>query len=118
MDESLFPNITYLLIEACNKINILFSHSSLSSLEHLEKLEVLCCENIEEIISQEEIKTNAYKIILPILQYLFLQRLPTLKAFCLASYNLYYGKWKLEIVLTWKCFHGDFLIHLSLSMPP
>lgn len=87
MDESLFPNLTSLHIEACNKISILISHSSLGSLEHLEKLEVLNCENMREIVSLEE---SSNKIVLHRLKHLILEELPNLKAFCLSSYNFFF----------------------------
>jgi len=89
IDEALFPNLTSLLIEECNKINILFSHSTLSSLEHLQKLEVRHCKNMEEIISnQEDIEATNDKIMFRALQHLLLKELPNLKAFFEGHYNL------------------------------
>ncbi|XP_045793162.1 uncharacterized protein LOC123888231 isoform X1 [Trifolium pratense] len=89
IDESFFPNLTSLIILACNKINILFSHSSISSLEHLQMLVVRNCENMEEIIShQEEIEASANKISIPALQHLHLVDLPNLKDFFKGHSNL------------------------------
>ncbi|XP_058737798.1 uncharacterized protein LOC131609970 [Vicia villosa] len=90
MDESLFPNLTSLLIDTCNKISILFSHSSLSSLEQLEKLEVRNCQNMQEIVSQEKIEATSNKIVLGKLKHLIFWKLPNLKAFCLSSYNFFF----------------------------
>jgi len=87
MDESLFPNLTSLLIEACNKISILISHSSLGSLEHLEKLEVRNCKNMQEIVSLEE---SSKKIVFNGLKHLTLENLPNLKAFCLSSCDFFF----------------------------
>ncbi|GAU21772.1 hypothetical protein TSUD_328970 [Trifolium subterraneum] len=89
MDESLFPNITSLFIEACHKVNILFSHSSMSGLKHLQKLEVRDCENMEEIIfHQEKIEASSSKIVFHALQHLLLIKLPNLKAFSQCHNNL------------------------------
>lgn len=87
MDESLFPNLTSLFIESCNKISILISHSSLGSLEHLEILVVRNCKNIEEIVSPEE---SSNEIMFNKLSYLFLEKLPNLKSFCRSSYNFFF----------------------------
>jgi hypothetical protein len=89
IDEALFPNLTSLLIKTCNNINILFSHSIMCSLEHLQKLEVRQCENMVEIISnQEEIEATNNKIMLPALQHLLLKKLPSLEAFFQGHHNL------------------------------
>ncbi|XP_058737795.1 uncharacterized protein LOC131609967 [Vicia villosa] len=90
IDESLFPNLTSLLIETCNKISILFSQSSLNNLEQLEKLEVRNCQNMQEIVSQEKIEVTSNKIVLGKLKHLILLKLPNLKAFCLSSYNFFF----------------------------
>ena len=84
IDGMLVPNLTSLFIQCCNKINILFSYSSLGS---LEKLEVIYCENIEEIVCEEKIEASVDKIMLPGLQHLNLRALPNLKAFCQGSYD-------------------------------
>ncbi|XP_045793613.1 disease resistance protein At4g27190-like [Trifolium pratense] len=89
MDESLFPNITSLCIEACHKINILFSHSSMSGLKHLQKLKVRDCANMEEIVlHQGKIEASSSKIVFHALQYLLLTKLPNLKAFSQCHNNL------------------------------
>ncbi|XP_061355976.1 uncharacterized protein LOC133300448 [Gastrolobium bilobum] len=85
IDGSLFSNLTSLFIKACDKIYNLLSYSFLTS---LEKLEVRDCKNMEEIISQEEMRTSENKItIFPRLHHLCLGGLPNLKAFCKGSYN-------------------------------
>lgn len=90
INECLFPKLTSLVIETCNKISILFSHSCLSSLEHLEKLEVQHCENVEAIIPPEDIEASANKIMFPELQHLLLKGLPKLKAVNLSSHNCHF----------------------------
>lgn len=87
INECLFPKLTSLVIETCNKISILFSHSCLSSLEHLEKLEVQHCKNVEAIIPPEDKEASADKIVFPKLQHLLLRDLPRLKAVSLSSGN-------------------------------
>ena len=84
IDGLLVPNLKYLSISYCKKINILFSYSSLRS---LEKLEVIYCENIEEIVSEGKIEASADKTMFPRLQCLYLEGLPNLKAFCQGSYD-------------------------------
>ena len=81
IDVFLFPNLRSLFIKGCNKICILFSPSSLRSLKCLEMLDLQDCENIEEIVSQEDIEASADKIMLLKLQHLLLQGLPNIKAF-------------------------------------
>jgi hypothetical protein len=85
----MFPNLTSLIIDACNKIKILLSHSSTSSLVNLQKLEVRNCENMEEIIShQEELEASANTTIsIPALQHLLID-LPNLKDFFQGHSNL------------------------------
>ncbi|CAJ2674373.1 unnamed protein product [Trifolium pratense] len=105
MDEPLFPNLTSLIVLACNKIRILFSRSSLDSLEHLEELEVRNCKNMQEIVSQEELEASSNKITLLRLKHLILWHLPNLKAFCLSSYNLFFPS--LQKVKIYDCLNME-----------
>ena len=86
IDGYLFPKLTSLTMQKCHKIKVLLSLSSLTSLECLEELGLCGCENIEEIISQEEIEADSNKITFPRLQHLVLQQLRNLKAFSQGSY--------------------------------
>ncbi|MED6121743.1 hypothetical protein PIB30_033086 [Stylosanthes scabra] len=81
----LFQKLTSLNMVGCNNIIALLSLSPLRTLECLENLEVKYCENVEQIISHEELETSENKLMLPKLQYLILQHLPNLKAFCQSS---------------------------------
>ena len=87
IDGLLVPNLKYLSIRYCKKINILFSYSSLRS---LEKLEVIHCENIEEIVSEGKIDASVDKTMFLGLQRLYLEDLPNLKAFCQGSYDFHF----------------------------
>ena len=92
------------------------------SLEHLQKLEVRQCENMEEIISnQEEIEATNSKIIFPALQHLLLKNLPSLKSFFQGRHNLDFPSLEkviLKIVPIWNCFQEVILIHLILRILP
>ncbi|XP_028773860.1 uncharacterized protein LOC114730919 [Neltuma alba] len=83
-----FSHLTYLGIKECKKISCLFSASSSASLLHLQELEICDCENVKEIVSKEEIRTNFFRIVFPRLKRLKLERLSKLEAFCHGSYDL------------------------------
>ena len=57
-------------------------------LKHLEKLHILECHDLNEVVSQEESESNGEKIVFPALQHLLLDNLPNLKAFFQGPYNL------------------------------
>ncbi|MED6194512.1 hypothetical protein PIB30_029302 [Stylosanthes scabra] len=78
----LFTKLTSLTMEHCNNIFVLLSLSALRTLECLEKLEVMRCKNVEQIISQEELETSENKLMFPKLRSLVLWGMLNLKAFC------------------------------------
>ncbi|XP_024625751.1 probable disease resistance protein At4g27220 [Medicago truncatula] len=88
IDGHLFPYLKSLIMESCNKISVLLSFSSMRYLERLEKLHVLNCRNLNEIVSQEESESSEEKIVFPALQDLLLENLPNLKAFFKGPCNL------------------------------
>jgi len=81
IDGHLFPNLKSLIMKRCDKISVLLSFSSMRSLKHLEKLHILECNDLNEVMSQEESESNGEKIVFPALQDLLLHNLPNLKAF-------------------------------------
>jgi hypothetical protein len=88
IEGHLFPYLKSLIMKSCDTISVLLSFSSMRCLEHLEKLHILECKNINEIVSQEESELNGEKIVFPALQHLLLENLPTLKAFFQGPCNL------------------------------
>jgi len=84
----LFPYLKSLIMESCNKISVLLSFSSMRCLKHLEKLHILECDDLNEVVSQEESESKGEKIVFPALQHLRLRNLPNLKAFFQGPYNL------------------------------
>ncbi|GAU44866.1 hypothetical protein TSUD_329220 [Trifolium subterraneum] len=87
IDDYLFPNLKSLIMRGFDKISALLSFSSMTSLEHLEKLYILECKNIYEIVSQKELEANGEKIFFPALQHLLLAKLPDLKVFFQGDYD-------------------------------
>ena len=48
-----FSNMTYLEISSCNSLLYLFTSSTATSLVQLKRMEIKCCNSIEEIVSKE-----------------------------------------------------------------
>jgi disease resistance protein RPS2 len=82
------PLLEELYVKSCDKISVLLSFSSMRYLERLEKLHILNCKNLNEIVSQEESDSSEEKIVFPALQDLLLENLPNLNAFFKGPYNL------------------------------
>ncbi|MED6204774.1 hypothetical protein PIB30_012011 [Stylosanthes scabra] len=85
LNGCLFQKLTSLTMQNCDNIIVLLSLSPLRTLECLEKLEVMHCKNVEQIISQEELETSENKLMFPKLQNLVLCYMPDIKAFCQSS---------------------------------
>ncbi|AES81099.2 NB-ARC domain disease resistance protein [Medicago truncatula] len=88
IDGHLLPYLKSLIMKRCEKISVLLSSSSMRCLKHLEKLHILECDDLNEVVSQEESESNGEKIVFPALQHLCLRNLPNLKAFFQGPCNL------------------------------
>jgi len=74
IDRHLFPYLKSLIMGYSDKITVLLSFSSMRCFEQLEKLHIFECNNLNEIVSQEESESS--------------RELPKLKAFFQSPYNL------------------------------
>ncbi|KAH9670284.1 Disease resistance protein [Citrus sinensis] len=76
-----FQNLTRLILWICPKLKYVFSASMLRSFEHLQHLEIACCERLQEIISKggtdDQVTPN---FVFPGLTTLRLIGLPKLKS--------------------------------------
>ncbi|XP_060209988.1 probable disease resistance protein At1g61190 [Lycium barbarum] len=85
-----FSGLTELGISWCHKMKKLFPRAILQDLKNLQKLDVACCEEMEEIIAEEatdedgssQLGTSSDILILPKLKELTLWNLPKLKRIC------------------------------------
>lgn len=111
----MFSNLIYLGVKQCKKISCLFSPSSSASLVLLQELEICDCENILEIVSKEEIQESRIKIVFPRLQYLKLERLSNLRAFCQGSYDFHFPS--LQEVLFGHCHSMEVFSYRSPNTP-
>ncbi|KAL2530110.1 putative disease resistance protein [Forsythia ovata] len=83
----IFTQLTYLGIMKCNKMKKLIPWSLLQTLPNLQKLKVRFCEEIEEIIGDEDddgspVINSSVEVTMPRLKKLRLVRLPKLKSIC------------------------------------
>ncbi|KAL2531083.1 putative disease resistance protein [Forsythia ovata] len=83
----IFTQLTVLEIERCNKMKKLIPRSLLQTLPNLQNLEVKFCEEIEEIIGDEDddgspVINSSAEVTMPRLKKLRLGVLPKLKSIC------------------------------------
>ncbi|KAL2531046.1 putative disease resistance protein [Forsythia ovata] len=83
----IFTQLTDLLIYRCNKMKKFIPWSLLQTLPNLQKLEVISCKEIEEIIGDEDddgspIINSSAEVTMPRLKVLKLEDLPKLKSIC------------------------------------
>lgn len=85
-----FHKLTNIDVSDCNNLKSLFSHSMARSLVQLQKLRVVDCEMMEEIITKEEENINKgskFKTLLPKLEQLSFNGLPKLECVCSGDYD-------------------------------
>ncbi|KAL2506353.1 putative disease resistance protein [Abeliophyllum distichum] len=83
----IFTQLTDLGIFACNKMKKVIPWSLLQTLPNLQKLEVMKCYNMEEIIGDEDddgssVINSSAEVTMPRLKILWLWHLPKLKSIC------------------------------------
>ena len=77
-----FSNLTCLKVKSCNSFSYLFKSSIARSLTKLQKMDIIECESIEEIVSKKEgEESNEDEIIFPHLSCLNLETLGRLRWF-------------------------------------
>ncbi|KAI3797055.1 hypothetical protein L1987_39745 [Smallanthus sonchifolius] len=88
----LFPNLTTLSIHQCIKLEHVFTSSMVGSLQQLQHLHISRCENLKVIVKEEEeeeLQECDGKVkeieMLPCLKSLKLEKLKSLKGFCLGK---------------------------------
>ncbi|XP_031260489.1 uncharacterized protein LOC116118639 [Pistacia vera] len=81
--SSSYQNLTRFILKSCGKIKYVFPSSIAKSLQTLQHLEIMDCEVLEEIVSEEEGTKAAINFAFPQVSYLKLMNLPKLVAFYL-----------------------------------
>ncbi|MFS8006314.1 putative leucine-rich repeat domain superfamily [Helianthus anomalus] len=87
-----FPKLTTLSIRYCSCIKHLFTSSMVSSLPQLQYLHISDCNDLEVIVKEEtesetECDSRVKEIVFPCLKSLKLEKLDSLKGFCLTNDN-------------------------------
>ncbi|EOY12656.1 LRR and NB-ARC domains-containing disease resistance protein, putative [Theobroma cacao] len=80
---AIFSSLKNFHMRSCSRVKKLFPVELLKGLQNLETIQVICCNEMEEIIASEENhKGEGTTFILPKLKSLKLQLLPKLKSIC------------------------------------
>ncbi|KAF2307116.1 hypothetical protein GH714_024930 [Hevea brasiliensis] len=78
-----FPNLTLLIVDGCDNLKILLS---LSSVVHLERLQIRNCKMMEEVMVKEGLEEEIMsKMLLHQVESLELENLPKLTRFCTSN---------------------------------
>ncbi|XP_031280972.1 probable disease resistance protein At4g27220 isoform X2 [Pistacia vera] len=79
--SSSYQNLTCFILGKCGKIKYVFPSSVAKNLQTLQRLEIMDCEVLEEIVAEEEGAKAVFNFAFPQVTYLQLEKLPNLTAF-------------------------------------
>ncbi|XVF30837.1 hypothetical protein REPUB_Repub16aG0092300 [Reevesia pubescens] len=104
-----FPAIEELKLYNCNNLKYVFTSSAVKSFVQLKKLEIVCCQEIEEVISVTQGLVEEERVVFPKLEHLKLSYLSNLKRFCCGSpiEFPYLEKLQIEYCDVLSTFHCD-----------
>ncbi|XP_050159435.1 probable disease resistance protein At4g27220 isoform X2 [Malus sylvestris] len=87
-EEVVLPKLTSLVVDGCDRLTFVLSSSMARNLVQLQKLEIIKCESMEEIVSTKEYGEEKTDGMFCKLQHLKLKYLPKLSRFCSVSCNV------------------------------
>ncbi|CAN6583091.1 unnamed protein product [Malus baccata var. baccata] len=87
-EEVVLPNLTSLVVRHCDRLTFVLSSSMARNLVQLQKLEIIGCGSMKEIVSTKEYGEEKTDGMFCKLQHLELRDLPKLYRFCSASCNV------------------------------
>ena len=110
-----FGNLRLLNVWECNSLTYLFAPSIAKFLVMLEKIEVIRCEKIEEILARAGEEEKEKDVLFDKVNSIFLCNLPNLKCFCSETNAL---KWpSLEKMIVYGCPSLSTFIPSDLNTP-
>nr|TKR78488.1 hypothetical protein D5086_0000281940 [Populus alba] len=101
LQSSCFPNLCRLEIRGCNKLKSLFPVAMATGLKKLQKLEVRESSQLLGVFGQDDHASPANtekELVLPDLEWLFLEKLPSIVYFSHGCYDFIFPcLWRLEV---------------------